>query len=170
MRGRKRSLLKGKWKTTETGWQKKHKHKVGKNECIAEGEKKQMRGKRPLIKGSLQISPILRLVPLRTYRHEEHGYRSPLTVMHPKRYGFEIEITAPLSKRGATMTLVEVMNRMLRWTKSKGTLLRSVHRVPSKRQGHDWCGSVIAQAPKVSLPSPSTNTKPRLDKVATRAN
>jgi hypothetical protein len=28
-----------------------------------------------------------------------------------------------------------------------------VHRVPSKRQGHDWCGSVIAQAPKVNLPS-----------------
>jgi hypothetical protein len=46
-----------------------------------------------------------------------------------------------------------VMNRMLRWTKSKGTLLRSVHRVPSKRQGHDWCGSVIAQAPKVNLSS-----------------
>jgi hypothetical protein len=68
------------------------------------------------------------------------------------------------------MVLVEVMNRMLRWTKSKRTLLRSVHRVPSKRQGHDWVQKRDSPGTKSQSFLHSTNTKPRLDKVATRAN
>jgi len=132
-----------------------------------------------LDKGSLQISPILRVVPLRTYRLRKHGYRSPLTVKH------HVAVQNGMDSRLKLRRHCQKEGRGRPWWRRRTACCdeRSRKRYSwglcmacrASARGMIGCGSVIAQAPKVNLAFSqlwvhSTDPKPRIPKVATRAN